>query len=205
MTQIFDDTRAIPVTVIKAGPCFVAQVKTEEKDGYSAVQLAFGATRPNGLTKPEAGSLRQARRPDRPARRRDPHGRRRVVRAGPGAPGRRVRGRRARRRRRRLQGQGLRRRDEAPRVQRPVEQPRDRAQAPLAGRDRRVRDPVPRVQGHADGGTDGQRARDRAEPRGRPRRRRTQPAAPAGRDPGSRGRPGDGPLGREGPAAKGGR
>ena len=55
MTQIFDDTRAIPVTVIKAGPCFVAQVKTEEKDGYSAVQLAFGATRPKGLTKPEQG------------------------------------------------------------------------------------------------------------------------------------------------------
>jgi large subunit ribosomal protein L3 len=55
MTQIFDDTRAIPVTVIKAGPCFVAQVKTEETDGYSAVQLAFGATRPNGLTKPEQG------------------------------------------------------------------------------------------------------------------------------------------------------
>ncbi len=55
MTQIFDDTRAIPVTVIKAGPCFVAQVKTEEKDGYSAIQLAFGATRPNGLTKPEQG------------------------------------------------------------------------------------------------------------------------------------------------------
>jgi large subunit ribosomal protein L3 len=55
MTQIFDDTRAIPVTVIKAGPCFVAQVKTEEKDGYAAVQLAFGATRPNGLSKPEQG------------------------------------------------------------------------------------------------------------------------------------------------------
>jgi large subunit ribosomal protein L3 len=55
MTQIFDDTRAIPVTVIKAGPCFVAQIKTEEKDGYSAVQLAFGAMRPNGLTKPEQG------------------------------------------------------------------------------------------------------------------------------------------------------
>jgi large subunit ribosomal protein L3 len=55
MTQIFDDTRAIPVTVIKAGPCFVAQVKTEARDGYSAVQLAFGATRPNGLTKPEQG------------------------------------------------------------------------------------------------------------------------------------------------------
>ena len=55
MTQIFDDTRAIPVTVIKAGPCFVAQVKTEERDGYAAVQLAFGPTRPNGLTKPMQG------------------------------------------------------------------------------------------------------------------------------------------------------
>ncbi len=57
MTQIFDDTRAIPVTVIKAGPCFVAQVKTPEKDGYAAVQLAFGQTRSNGLNKPEQGHL----------------------------------------------------------------------------------------------------------------------------------------------------
>jgi large subunit ribosomal protein L3 len=42
MTQIFDDTRAIPVTVIKAGPCYVAQVRSSEKDGYTAVQLSFG-------------------------------------------------------------------------------------------------------------------------------------------------------------------
>ena len=55
MTQIFDDTRAIPVTVIKAGPCFVAQVKTEATDGYAAVQLAFGDTRPKHVTKPEQG------------------------------------------------------------------------------------------------------------------------------------------------------
>lgn len=55
MTQIFDDTRAIPVTVVKAGPCYVAQVKTQERDGYAAVQLAFGPARPNGLTKPEQG------------------------------------------------------------------------------------------------------------------------------------------------------
>ena len=41
MTQIFEETRAVPVTVIKAGPCFVAQVKTKETDGYDAVQLAF--------------------------------------------------------------------------------------------------------------------------------------------------------------------
>ena len=47
MTQIFDDTRAIPVTVIKAGPCFVVQVKTKETDGYDAVQLAFAEAAPN--------------------------------------------------------------------------------------------------------------------------------------------------------------
>jgi large subunit ribosomal protein L3 len=55
MTQIFDDTRAIPVTVIKAGPCFVAQVKTKENDGYDAVQLTFAEIRPRDLTKPMAG------------------------------------------------------------------------------------------------------------------------------------------------------
>ena len=55
MTQIFDDTRAIPVTIIKAGPCFVAQVKTTERDGYSAVQLAFGEIAPNRVSKPAQG------------------------------------------------------------------------------------------------------------------------------------------------------
>jgi large subunit ribosomal protein L3 len=47
MTQIFVETRAVPVTVIKAGPCFVAQVKTKENDGYDAVQLAFADVSPN--------------------------------------------------------------------------------------------------------------------------------------------------------------
>ena len=46
MTQVFDDTRAVPVTVIKAGPCVVAQIKTEARDGYDAVQLAFGEVAP---------------------------------------------------------------------------------------------------------------------------------------------------------------
>ncbi len=55
MTQIFEDTRAIPVTVIKAGPCFVAQVKTESKDGYRAVQLAFSEPKPHALTRPMKG------------------------------------------------------------------------------------------------------------------------------------------------------
>jgi large subunit ribosomal protein L3 len=55
MTQIFEDTRAVPVTVIKAGPCFVAQVKTKERDGYDAVQLAYAEPRRNDLTKPMRG------------------------------------------------------------------------------------------------------------------------------------------------------
>ncbi len=58
MTQLFDDARAVPVTVIKAGPCFVAQIKTDERDGYRAVQLAFDEPRRNGhgsLTKPLQG------------------------------------------------------------------------------------------------------------------------------------------------------
>jgi large subunit ribosomal protein L3 len=60
MTQIFDDTRAVPVTVIQAGPCVVAQVKTEERDGYRAVQIAFGETRRNGVTKPMRGHFDKA-------------------------------------------------------------------------------------------------------------------------------------------------
>jgi large subunit ribosomal protein L3 len=59
MTQIFDDTRAIPVTIIKAGPCFVAQVKTPERDGYSAVQLAFGQVATERLPKPARGHFDQ--------------------------------------------------------------------------------------------------------------------------------------------------
>jgi large subunit ribosomal protein L3 len=55
MTQIFDETRAVPVTVIQAGPCVVAQVKTEARDGYRAVQLAFGDTRSRSVNKPMQG------------------------------------------------------------------------------------------------------------------------------------------------------
>jgi large subunit ribosomal protein L3 len=58
MTQLFEDARAVPVTVIKAGPCYVAQVKTQERDGYMAVQLSFTEPRRNGrsrLSKPMQG------------------------------------------------------------------------------------------------------------------------------------------------------
>jgi len=60
MTQIFDESsRAIPVTAIEAGPCRVAQVRTPERDGYSAIQLAFGEIRENKLSKPKLGHLKK--------------------------------------------------------------------------------------------------------------------------------------------------
>ena len=56
MTQIFDESgKVIPVTVIEAGPCVVAQVKTEETDGYTAIQLGFGDVKENKVNKPEKG------------------------------------------------------------------------------------------------------------------------------------------------------
>ena len=61
MTQIFDETgRVIPVTVIEAGPCVVAQKKTIENDGYSSVQLAYGDVAEKKLSKPEMGHLKKA-------------------------------------------------------------------------------------------------------------------------------------------------
>jgi large subunit ribosomal protein L3 len=61
MTQIFDESsRAIPVTAIEAGPCRIAQVRTPERDGYSAIQLAFGEIRENKLSKPRLGHLKKA-------------------------------------------------------------------------------------------------------------------------------------------------
>ncbi len=61
MTQVWDEeNRVIPVTVIQAGPCQVAQLKTPERDGYAAVQLAFGETKPSRLNKPELGHLASA-------------------------------------------------------------------------------------------------------------------------------------------------
>ena len=61
MTQVFDENgRVIPVTVIEAGPCTVVQKKTEEKEGYNAVQLGFGDVPERKLTKPELGHLNKA-------------------------------------------------------------------------------------------------------------------------------------------------
>jgi large subunit ribosomal protein L3 len=58
MTQVFDDIgRAIPVTIVQAGPCPVTQIKTKETDGYNAVQLAYGEVRAKNLSQPETGHL----------------------------------------------------------------------------------------------------------------------------------------------------
>jgi large subunit ribosomal protein L3 len=61
MTQVFDENnRIVPVTVVKAGPCVVTQIRTPEKDGYSAVQLGFGAIDPRKVNKPEGGHFAKA-------------------------------------------------------------------------------------------------------------------------------------------------
>jgi large subunit ribosomal protein L3 len=60
MTQIFDDAGTIiPVTLIEAGPCYVTQVRVAEKDGYSAVQLGFGETKPKRLSGGQLGHLKR--------------------------------------------------------------------------------------------------------------------------------------------------
>lgn len=61
MTQVFaEDGRAIPVTVVQAGPCVVTQVRTLERDGYSAVQLGYGDVKESRTTKPMKGHFAKA-------------------------------------------------------------------------------------------------------------------------------------------------
>ena len=62
MTQIFDEKgKVIPVTVIEAGPCVVAQVKTVESDGYNAVQLGFGDVKESKVNKPIKGHFTKSK------------------------------------------------------------------------------------------------------------------------------------------------
>jgi large subunit ribosomal protein L3 len=60
MTQVWDNGKVVPVTVVQAGPCVVTQVRTPDKDGYAAVQLAYGAVNPRKVTKPRAGHFSKA-------------------------------------------------------------------------------------------------------------------------------------------------
>ncbi|GAB4575838.1 MAG: 50S ribosomal protein L3 [Anaerolineae bacterium] len=60
MTQIFDENGSVtPVTVIQAGPCYVTQVRTADRDGYTAVQLGFEETKPARLTRGQLGHLKR--------------------------------------------------------------------------------------------------------------------------------------------------
>ncbi|MEH0937093.1 50S ribosomal protein L3 [Micromonospora psammae] len=60
MTQVWDNNRVVPVTVVQAGPCVVSQVRSAEKDGYSAVQLAYGTIDPRKVKKPISGHYAKA-------------------------------------------------------------------------------------------------------------------------------------------------
>jgi large subunit ribosomal protein L3 len=60
MTQLWDNNRVVPVTVVQAGPCVVTQVRTPDRDGYSAIQLAFGAVDPRRVNRPRAGHFAAA-------------------------------------------------------------------------------------------------------------------------------------------------
>ena len=61
MTQVFDDqSRVVPVTVIKAGPVHVVQIKTEQRDGYSAIQIAFKEMKAKLVNRPQAGHFARA-------------------------------------------------------------------------------------------------------------------------------------------------
>ena len=61
MTTVFDDDgNAIPVSVIQAGPCVVTQVKTEQTDGYSSVQIGYGDVKEKSLNKPKLGHLKKS-------------------------------------------------------------------------------------------------------------------------------------------------
>lgn len=60
MTQVFDPKgNVIPVTVIEAGPCYITQIRTADKDGYTAVQLGYGTAEPKRLTKGQLGHLQK--------------------------------------------------------------------------------------------------------------------------------------------------
>ncbi len=63
MTQVHDESRLTPVTVIEAGPCRVVAVRTRERDGYEAVQLSFGDTLERKLSKAEIGHLKKHEAP----------------------------------------------------------------------------------------------------------------------------------------------
>jgi large subunit ribosomal protein L3 len=64
MTQLFDEQgRQVPVTVLEIGPCHITSVRTQDKNGYSAVQLAYGAAKEKRVSKPRLGQFKKANTP----------------------------------------------------------------------------------------------------------------------------------------------
>lgn len=64
MTQVFDEEgRAIPVTVVEAGPCTVTQIKTKQTDGYESIQIGYKQVKPKAINKPETGHLAKSSAP----------------------------------------------------------------------------------------------------------------------------------------------
>ncbi len=64
MTQVFDEVgKAIPVTIVQAGPCTITQIKTKQTDGYEAIQVGFKEVKPKSLNKPELGHLAKSSAP----------------------------------------------------------------------------------------------------------------------------------------------
>ena len=59
MTRLFDDEgRSYPVTLVEAGPCYITQIKSLNKDGYSALQIGYSETKQRKLSKPKQGHLK---------------------------------------------------------------------------------------------------------------------------------------------------
>ena len=150
MTQVFrEDGEVVPVTVIEAGPCKVTAVRDAERDGYAAVQLAFGEVKEGKLSKAEVGHLKKAGAP--PMRhlvefRDEDLGAEEGPKIGDDVTVDSLRGGPEGQGLRRLDRQGLPGRDQAPQLQPRPGQPR-LAQRARAGLDRRQRLPRPRLQG----------------------------------------------------------
>ena len=182
MTQVWDDqNRAVPVTVLKVAPVRVVQVKTPETDGYAALQVTWGFRRNSTLTKPQLGHYAKAGVNPGPGAGGTAARRRGRLHGRPGAGRRPVGGRRAGGRHRREQGQGLRRRHEAPQLQGPGRLARKPPQPPRAGGHRRLRHAVACLQGHPHGRPDGRHPGDGPEPRGGVGRRRARAGPGQGR------------------------
>ena len=187
MTQKWVDDRVVPVTVLRVEPMRVVQIKTTERDGYTALQVTYGHRDAKKLNKPEAGHFSKADVAP---------GKRLVELRLDSVDGYEVgqeltvevlvagtkvdvtavsrgKGFAGTMKRRQLQGPGR--------------QPRQPQEPPGTRRDRFVRLPRSRVQGHEDVRPHGQRAGHDAQPRGRRGRRRAQRAARQGSVPGPNG------------------